>query len=135
MTSNGRGLMSSGAARSLAAARAEIAVTIAAMPAPSPGYHYRTGFGGVELRKTILRVGSVAVHKDAHAAKASWVVVDVASGYAFGSFGKAGPAKRLCAALGARVDQYWARAAAGDARAGTTIARLSRIHKTRDRCR
>jgi hypothetical protein len=127
--------MSSEAARSLAEARAKSAATIAALPAPPTGHHYRTGFGGIELRKTLHRVGSVAVHKDDHAAKPSWVVVDAVSGYAFGSFGKAGPAKRLCAALGVRVDEYWARAAQGGALAATTIARLSRIHKTRERGR
>jgi hypothetical protein len=96
------------------------------------GHHYsRTGYDGFTSYKTLLRVGSVAVHKVDGFAKPSWWVVDVVSGYGFGSFSQARHAKALCAALGERVEEYWARASQGDARAGTAIARLCRIHKSR----
>lgn len=130
-----KGWMSSEAARTLAAERVRLAKAIEALPLLCPGERYttdgRADDTGFTARKVGLRVGGAFVYKSTAGAKPCWHVVCSNSGLSFGSFSKAGQANALCLSLGPRVCEYFARAAEGDARAGTTIARLTRIHKTR----
>lgn len=127
--------LSSGAARSLATERIRLAKAIDGLPLLRPGERYTVEGCGLgerfTARKVSRRVGGAFVYKSTAGAKPCWYVVDANSGLAFGSFGKAGRANALCMSIGPRVCEFFDRAAKGDARAATAIARLTRIHKTR----
>jgi hypothetical protein len=127
--------MSSDAARGLAVERVRLAKQIEALPLLSPGWRYTVEGCGLgerfAARKVSLHVGGAFVYKSTAGAKPCWHVVCANSGLAFGSFSKAGRANGLCASLGPRVCEFFARAQQGDARAATAIARLTRIHKSR----
>lgn len=116
-----RGWMSSDAARGMAAERVRLAKQIEALPLLSPGERYTVEGCGLgerfTARKVSLHIGGAFVYKSTAGAKPCWYVVDANSGLAFGSFSKAVRASGLCAALGPRVCDYFARAQQGDARA------------------
>lgn len=136
MATTRKGWLSSEAARGLAAARVRLARAIEALPLLCPGERYTISGAGANLptftaRKVGLHVGGAFVYKSTAGAKPCWYVVDANSGLAFGSFSKAGRANALCLSIGPRVCEFFDRAAAGDARAATAIARLTRVHKTR----
>jgi hypothetical protein len=133
MLTTRKGWLSSDAARGLAAERIRLAKAIEQLPLLCPGERYTVDGSGQQFtaRRTSMRIGGAFVYKSTAGAKPCWYVVDANSGLAFGSFSKAGRANALCLSIGPRVCEFFDRAAAGDARAATAIARLTRVHKTR----
>ncbi len=98
------------------------------MPLCESRRRYAIGLGAlIEQVPALFEHGATWVRRDP---VKGFTVVD-RCGLAFARFDRLRDAKALARSLGARVDSYFERAAAGDVLAAKAIARLSRIHSRR----